>query len=175
MELTRADLLSLLYKLATRLTDLGIHGTLRIVGGAAIALNYANRPPTHDIDADFLSDNASESEIRQVVEELAIQEELTPQWLNPHAMVFLPKNVAADWIAFAQIGDVHIVLASPTLLLSMKLQANRGGRDTEDIVVLMRVCDVESLEQAEAIYGKFNEGSPLSQGASELVSRLLSK
>lgn len=55
MEFQRADLLALLNKLAIRLNELGIQGTFRIVGGAAIALRYSERPPTHDIDAEFIS------------------------------------------------------------------------------------------------------------------------
>lgn len=125
MEFQRADLLALLNKLAIRLNELEIQGTFRIVGGAAIALRYSERPPTHDIDAEFIPSNSSQNEVRKVIEEIANLEGLTPDWLNEFAMVFLPQHTTEDWVEFQQIGKVKFVVASAPLLLAMKLRATR--------------------------------------------------
>lgn len=139
MEFERADLLALLGKLAIRLNELGIQGTFRIVGGAAIALKYSERPPTHDIDAEFISSNGSQDEIRQVIEEIARSEGLTPGWLNEFAMIFLPSHTSEDWVEFQQIGNIRFVVASAPLLLAMKLRAIRGDRDSKDIIALLKL------------------------------------
>jgi len=67
MGFSRTDLIKLLDELAKRLNELEIKGSLQIIGGAAIALKYAERPPTNDIDAEFISTNTSQNELREVV------------------------------------------------------------------------------------------------------------
>ncbi len=109
MEFQRNDLVALLNKLTTRLNQLDIQGTFRIVGGAAISLQHADREPTLDIDADFISSNDTKNEIKQVIEEIANSEGLSPNWLNDFAMVFLPKQTNDDWIQFQQFGAIEIL------------------------------------------------------------------
>lgn len=86
MAFSRADLIRLLNILLIRLNELGIEGTFQIVGGAAIALKYTERPPTKDIDAEFISMNTSQGEVRDVIEEIALAEGIALDWLNDYLL-----------------------------------------------------------------------------------------
>lgn len=96
MVFSRTDLIKLLNKLVKRLNELEIEGSFQIVGGEAIALKYAERPPTNDIDAIFISPNTSQNELRDVVEEIARTEGIPYDWLNDYANVFIPRYTEDD-------------------------------------------------------------------------------
>lgn len=173
MEFQRNDLVTLLNKLITRLNQLDIQGTFRIVGGAAVSLQYANREPTLDIDADFISSNDSKNEIQQVIEEIANSEGLSPNWLNNFAMVFLPRQTSEDWIEFQQSGGIRVVIASAPLLLAMKMQAVRGDRDTADILALLKLCRVSTVADATAIYSRYHGKEIVKEKAITLIQKYL--
>lgn len=171
MEFQRNDLVALLNKLTTRLNQLDIQGTFRIVGGAAISLQYADREPTLDIDADFISINETKNEIKQVIEEIADSEGLSPNWLNDFAMVFLPKQTKDDWIEFQQSGGIRIVVASAPLLLAMKMQAIRGDRDTADILALLELCHASTVADAIAIHSRYHGNEVVKEKAITLIRK----
>lgn len=171
MSFSRTDLIKLLDKLAKRLNELEIKGSLQIIGGAAIALKYAERPPTNDIDAEFISPNASQNELREVIEEIARVEGIPYDWLNDHAKVFMPHNTEDDWIAFQISGEITIFVASAPLLLAMKLRATRGLRDAEDILALLGICSISSLEDAKSIYARYHGTEPLTDKAITLIRK----
>lgn len=173
MAFSRADLIRLLDILLMRLNELGIEGTFQIVGGAAIALKYAERPPTKDIDAEFISINTSQGEVRNVIEEIALAEGITLDWLNDYAKVFVPKHGSDDWIEFRQTGEIKLVVASAPLLLAMKLRATRGVRDTEDIFALLSVCEIKTFDEVSAIYSQYNGYEPLTDKAISLINMFL--
>jgi hypothetical protein len=50
-ELTGDQILALLHELANRLAARGIHGDIKLVGGAALILQGIDNRPTADIDA----------------------------------------------------------------------------------------------------------------------------
>lgn len=171
MEFQRKDLVALLDKLTSRLNQLGIQGTFRIVGGAAISLQHAGREPTLDIDADFISLNDTKKEIQQVIEEIADSEGLSPNWLNAFAMVFLPKQTSEDWIEFQQSGGIRIVVASAPLLLAMKMQAVRGNRDTADILALLELCRASTVADAIAIHSRYHGNEIVNEKAITLIRK----
>lgn len=171
MGFSRTDLIKLLDELAKRLNELEIKGSLQIIGGAAIALKYAERPPTNDIDAEFISPNTSQNELREVVEEIARVEGIPYDWLNDYAKVFMPHNTEDDWIAFQISGEITIFVASAPLLLAMKLRATRGIRDAEDILALLGICRISSLEDAKSIYARYHGTEPLTDKAMTLIRK----
>lgn len=173
MGFSRTDLIKLLNKLVKRLNELEIKGSFQIVGGAAIALKYAERPPTNDIDAEFISPNTSQNELRDVVEEIARTESIPYDWLNDYAKVFIPRCTEDDWIAFQISGEITILVASAPLLLAMKLRATRGIRDAEDILALAAICQISSLEDAKSIYARYHGTEPLTDKAITLISKYL--
>jgi len=50
------------------------------------------------------------------------------------------------------------MVGPPRLILAMKLWAARLGRDNDDIAVLVRRCDVRSVDEAAAILAECYEG-----------------
>lgn len=173
MGFSRSDLIKLLDELAKKLNELEIKGSLRIIGGAAIALEYAERPPTNDIDAEFISPNTSQVELREVVEGIAHVEGIPYDWLNDYAKVFMPRNTEDDWLAFQISGEITIFVASAPLLLAMKPRATRGIRDAEDILALLGICGISSLEDIKLIYARYYNSEPLTDKAITLIRKYL--
>lgn len=55
----------------------------------------------------------------------------------------------------------------------MKLRANRPGRDTRDIRLLLALCGTSTLAEAEAHYEEFYPGDSLSDRAVGMVMAIL--
>ena len=55
----------------------------------------------------------------------------------------------------------------------MKLRANRPGRDTRDIRLLMGLCGTTTREEAETLYEEFYPGDYLSDRAMHMVDAIL--
>jgi hypothetical protein len=159
--LGRGDIESLLRELAQRLNDAGLSVGIRIVGGAAIALMNSDRRATQDIDALLLPAEA----VQAAAAEMAIEHDLRGDWINDAAKAFVPFVGLDEWREIYREGGVVVSVGSVEMLLAMKLRANRGRRDTDDIEFLLEQCAVTSLEQAEAIYGRYRAQELLSQSA----------
>jgi hypothetical protein len=166
---------AVLNELADRLADHGIAANLYIVGGAALALSYyheGERRLTNDVDASFFP-----------VEEVAIEAEalapkygLRPGWLNAKAAQFFPAHGLPDGSALIERDRVAIVVGPPRLILAMKLRAARLGRDNDDVAVLIRRCDMRSVEEAEAVLLECYEGEePFKPVARAIVETALGR
>jgi hypothetical protein len=152
--LDRAVLVDALRDLVRRLCDRGIPAGIRLVGAAAIALEYDHdRPATRDVDA-YLHPREP---ILDVAAEIAAERGWKPDWLNTKAAMFQSHHdhPTADWPVVMQEGQVRLSVASPELLLAMKLLASRGSRDADDIATMLRICRVTSLEEAQAMFGRY--------------------
>jgi hypothetical protein len=55
----------------------------------------------------------------------------------------------------------------------MKLRANRGIRDSADIEFLLAACNVDSVNDAQAIYERYHAQEVLSPGAVARVQQWL--
>ncbi len=102
-----------------------------VVGGAAIALAFDTRRSTRDIDAVF----EPKMVIYEVASEVAAELGLPVGWLNDAVKGFL---VGDDPLA-APVLDVpglRCMVASPQMLLALKVQAHRVGEDEDDVRVL---------------------------------------
>lgn len=150
VELTVQDIRSLLNEVCARLETTGVHATIRLVGGAAIALSGRERRVTLDIDASYSSPQA----VEKIVKEIADERGLPRDWLNSSAKAFIPSG--ASWTEI-DVGDGYSVfLATPQTLLAMKLSSARQ-RDMSDLSYLvkqMRLTDPDAVAAiAEELYG----------------------
>lgn len=107
--------------------------------------------------------------------DLAVQRGLPPDWLNDAVKAYVPPVGSEDWVELIREGDLTVSIASAELLLAIKLYANRGRRDTEDIEYLLGACGVTSLEEAQAIYERYHAQDLISDSAALRVQAWLSR
>ncbi|MGV8858745.1 hypothetical protein [Rhodoglobus sp.] len=55
----------------------------------------------------------------------------------------------------------------------MKLRANRPGRDTRGIRLLLSLCEISSLDDADELYEEFYPGDSLDPRAVSMVTAIL--
>jgi hypothetical protein len=126
MLLDRALITELLHDLAHRLALTGWPASIRLVGGAAIAVGYFDRRATLDIDAVYHAGDL----VERVSAEIAAERGLPEDWLNNHALGFVPFVGQDEWTELFTEGPITVFVASAPMLLAMKLAANRGLRDS---------------------------------------------
>jgi hypothetical protein len=138
--------------LATLVDELladGAEATIRVVGGAAVALQVGREAVTSDIDALY----ASSPEVKAAVERIAEARNWPPTWLNDAVKIYVSHYTdAGDWTIRAEEGGVVILVARQELLLAMKLRAGRGRRDSDDIDRLLDACGISSVAAAVGLF-----------------------
>lgn len=148
----REEIVAALTALGARLSERGIDGELYVVGGAAIAIAFDARRATRDVDAIFEPKQAVYAAADEVGDELG----LPPGWLNDGVKGFVagPDDAAATVL---EVPGLRVLVASPRILLAMKVLAHRIGEDDEDIRLLaseLGLTDAASvLAVAEQVYG----------------------
>lgn len=145
---------------------------IRIVGGAAVALQYDDRrTATRDIDA---LDAHPEDVVMRSVERLADLHGWPPDWLNTKVRMFQPDpdHPEPAWSVIRDVDSVVVEVGRPELLLAMKLHAARGRRDFEDIEVLVAACGVNTAEEAAALFAEYYSAEPLKEKARALLDDL---
>lgn len=167
--MTPLQVRNLLADLATRLNDAGIAAGIRVVGGAALSFLDDRRRTTTDVDAVVVPAGAA----TDIVAELAREHGLPDNWLNDAALAYLPPVGVEDWTEVIRRGEVTVSIGSVRMLLAMKLLANRGVRDSDDIAFLLDACQVRSLADAQAIYEEYHAQDVLSNGATARVQHWL--
>jgi hypothetical protein len=140
---TRAKIVKALQALGEELSSQGVHGQIFIVGGAAIALAYATRRVTKDVDAVFEPKAVIYVAAAKVAEDLGLPED----WLNDAAKAFMPGQ-DDDARPLPDVEGIEITTASPRYLLAMKLMAMRIGEDDQDVELLVRECQITSAQEA---------------------------
>jgi len=169
--MTPEDVRELLEELATRLNDAGITAGIRVVGGAALSILDKDRRSTSDIDAVIVPAGVA----ADIVTDLANERGLPSNWLNEAALAYIPPVGPEDWVEVIRRGDVRVSIGSVRMLLAMKLLANRGVRDSDDIEFLLDACDVKSLEDAQEIYERYHAQDVISPSATVRVQHWLSQ
>ncbi len=144
--LTRKRIVAALQALGDELTKRGVHGQIFIVGGAAMALAYSTRRITRDVDAVF----EPKSAIYDAATIVALQFSLPDDWLNDGVKGFLP-GPDSHAISHPEIEGLEVTSASPRFLLAMKLLALRIGEDDDDILFLLRLCGITTVEEALSV------------------------
>ena len=84
--LTREGAEAALQELVAELEQRGHKSKIYIVGGAALMLGFETRDATRDIDAVI----TPRAEILQIVAEVARRKNLTDDWLNSAAAMYVP-------------------------------------------------------------------------------------
>jgi len=153
VEFTESDVRSLLTELGSRLNAKGVEGTIYIIGGAAIALEFDSRRVTADIDEIFEPATTVRGEASSMATELG----LPTDWLNSNARPWVPGG--DENAVLFDVPGLAIAVASPQHLLAMKMAASRP-RDIADLDILFRALDIQDAEQAAdlvlGIYGEYS-------------------
>jgi hypothetical protein len=165
----RSALLAALEELARRLVDVDIGASIRIIGGAAIALTVnPTRTATRDIEVVITPQSAADP-VLDVVREIATASGWPADWLTDAARAFLPFAGDPHWTTLRRQREVQISLAPADLLLAMKLNAARGARDSGDIRTLLTACGVRSVQEAEELFASYYPGEDLKPRARLLL------
>lgn len=107
--LERDDILDALRELARRLADAGVVARVRIVGGAALAIEYFDRAATNDVDA-FISPAA---DVNAAAAEVAQGRGWPEDWLNNKVVMFMSRHdERATWKPIVAERGVVISVAS---------------------------------------------------------------
>jgi hypothetical protein len=148
----REEIVEALTALGARLSEREVEGEVYVVGGAAIAIAFDARRATRDVDAVFEPKQAIYAAADEVGSELG----LPPGWLNDGVKGFV-AGPDADAATMLEVPGLRVLVASPRILLAMKVLAHRVGEDDDDVRLLARelgLADAEAvLGIAEEVYG----------------------
>lgn len=161
--------------LVAELRNSGEVAGIRLVGGAALALCYFDRGTTQDLDVLHVRPGSDDS-VAAAAERVALKHGWDAKWLNfevtkADAVPTLGRVV--EWETIYDEDGIVIQVASKEGMLAMKLRANRPGRDTRDIRLLLALCQVHTLEDAEELYEEFYPGDALVPRAEKIVNAIL--
>jgi hypothetical protein len=173
--LDRAEIITGLRDLVAELRAADEIAGIRLVGGAALALRYFDRGTTQDLDALHVHPGSDES-VAAAAERVANRHGWDLHWLNfevTNADAIPTLGRAVEWETIYDKDGIVIQVASKEAMLAMKLRANRPGRDTRDIRLLLALCGIDTVEQAEALYEEFYPGDLLTDRAERMVTAIL--
>lgn len=161
--------------LVAELRNSGEVAGIRLVGGAALALRYFDRGTTQDLDVLHVRPGSDDA-VAAAAERVALKHGWDAKWLNfevakADAVPTLGRVV--EWETIYDEDGIVIQVASKQGMLAMKLRANRPGRDTRDIRLLLALCQVRTLEDAEELYEEFYPGDALVPRAEKIVKAIL--
>lgn len=150
--MNRAEIIALLTELGHRLAVRSISGEMYVVGGAAIAIAFDERRSTRDIDAVF----EPKTTIYEVANEMAAEIGLPLGWLNDAVKGFVASR-DPQAVPTLELPGLRVSVASPRILLAMKVLAHRVGEDEGDVLLLSQHLNLTSadqvLELATTVYG----------------------
>jgi hypothetical protein len=148
----RDEIVVALTALGARLSGRGVEGELYVVGGAAIAIAFDARRATRDVDAIF----EPKQEVYAAADEVGTELGLPPGWLNDGVKGFV-AGPDADPATVLEVPGLRVLVASPRILLAMKVLAHRIGEDDDDVRLLadeLGLIDADAvLKVAEEVYG----------------------
>lgn len=173
--LDRDDIITGLRELIAELRAADQVAGIRLVGGAALALRYFDRGTTQDLDSLHVRPGSDEA-VAAAAARVARRHDWDPAWLNfevNKADALPTLGRAVEWESIYDQDGIVIQVASKEALLAMKLRANRPGRDTRDIRLLLGLCLVTTLEDAEDFYEEFYPGDGLTPRATGIVTAIL--
>lgn len=164
----RDEILGLLHDLADRLEADGLRGELFLVGGAAMALAYSTRRSTTDLDAIF----EPKTVIYEIAAVIARERSLPVNWLNDAVKNFLPGS-DPNARALLDLPGLRVMIASARYLLAMKLLASRIERDEDDIRLLLRLCNITTVDEALDLVTDLYGNRPIDTKVQYFVAELL--
>lgn len=138
----REQIVLALTSLGRHLDEQHLKGEMYVVGGAAMALAYAARRSTRDVDAVFEPKLAIYRAAADVASELG----LPVGWLNDAVKGFLAGD-DPHATPVLDVAGLRCLVASPRMLLALKVLAHRVGEDEGDVRVLADVLELSTAEQ----------------------------
>ncbi|MWB99988.1 hypothetical protein [Agromyces seonyuensis] len=174
-ELGRDEIIAGLRELVAELRAAGEVAGIRLVGGAALALQYFDRGVTQDLDVLHVNPGSDDA-VAAAAAGIARRHGWDEKWLNfevTRADALPTLGRAVEWETLYDADGIVIQVAAKEVMLAMKLRANRPGRDTRDIRLLMALCGIENVEDAEELYEEFYPGDLLTPRAMRMVEGIL--
>lgn len=148
LALTPESARALIDELEARLAAAGIRASIRISGGAAMALRFPDDPDvrvTLDVDAAY----EPRPEIDRVIADMAADHGLPDRWMN---------NAGAAWNIVTDTGTT-ISIATPEELVAMKMAAGRP-QDLADLRILAAHLGITDPDQlVEITYAAYGDDS----------------
>lgn len=172
--LERDDIIVGLRELVDELRNADEVAGIRLVGGAALSLRYFDRGVTQDLDSLHVRPG-SDAAVADAAAKVAQRHDWDASWLNfevASADALPTLGRAVEWDTIYDRHGIVIQLAAKEALLAMKLRANRPGRDTRDIRLLLGLCRMTTLAEAETLYEDFYPGDSLSDRAVQMVTAI---
>lgn len=175
--LDRDDIIAGLRELIAELRADGEVAGIRLVGGAALSLRYFDRGSTQDLDSLHVRPG-SDAAVAAAAARVAQRHDWDPAWLNfevtkADALPTLGRTV--EWDTIYDGDGIVIQVASKEALLAMKLRANRPGRDTRDIRLLLSLCEIGTLGEVEDFYEDFYPGDSFDPRAVSIVTAIFAE
>jgi hypothetical protein len=153
--------------LSSELARREVCSRLFVVGGAAMALAYAARRVTRDVDAIFEPTAAIYEAARAVAEQL----DLPDDWLNDAVKAFIPGEDSARRVVFST-PSLEVSAALPRYLLAMKLLTSRVDQDVGDIRVLYELCGFTTPNEGMGLVERFYPGRTIEPRTQFLLEEL---
>jgi hypothetical protein len=132
--LSAADILRAFDNLAADLAANGERAEMLVAGGAALVLLFHARDTTKDVDAYFLTPNASA--VRRAASRVAAELALPEDWLNDGAKGYFEG--LSEGATLYDSPPLRVRAVSTSQLLAMKLAAWRDAIDRSDAQLLLR-------------------------------------
>lgn len=147
----------------------GVVADVYVVGGAAMVLAYDARRATRDIDAVFQPHGVVVDAAHKVAEELG----LPPYWLNDRASIYVSAAEDSQAVRVFDHPGLRVSAASAEHLLAMKALAGRRFADRDDLVTLIGVLRLTTVEQVAEICARVFPDEPLRGRGRLLVEDVL--
>lgn len=148
--LSKNDIEKLLLEVDKKLKERRKTGELVIAGGATLALVFDARDSTKDIDALF----RPSEDFRQIIDEIANENELESDWLNDGVKGFFTDKMHAD--LYKQYDNLSVYTVDPESMLALKLTSARfASKDMGDSIVLMKHIGIKSEDELFDIIEKY--------------------
>lgn len=142
MALSADDIRRAFTALSAELEDSQRHAELIVFGGAALVLLFRARESTKDVDAYFVTPDAST--MRRAAEAVADRLELPSDWLNDAAKGYVVELTTGATLY--ESNALTVRAASTAQLLAMKLAAWRDAIDRSDAQLLLMQMNGTALE-----------------------------
>lgn len=153
MMLTEAKIKELFLSINKKLEKRGDIAEIGIIGGAVMCWVFRARAATRDVDAIF----QPASVVREIVAEIAAEENLSSDWLNDAAKTYIQGNfIRQDILSLSNLRVWH---PEAKYMLAMKcISARWDSSDRDDVLFLIDHLKIKSAREVftiiEAYYPK---------------------
>lgn len=137
--------------------------TFLCVGGGSMMLHLGIRNSTHDLDG-MLDNSNLEGLFHEVASQVAGELKLAPDWINIQVKPILKAQQikASDFESSSKFNysNLKLLFAKPGLMLGLKCHALRKGKkDFQDVVNLLKILNIKTIEALEAEVSKYVDWS----------------